>query len=200
MLLIPEFAQVLGVIARKDNTLSAVLRDFWDRGTAQTLSKNSPERATGALVSVLAHITPTELRARLDSTEIANGFANRFVFVAAKRSKLLPRGGSIPVADYSAARAEAQRRARRGAEGHRDGHDRGGLGDLGRRVRATRHSPARARWRDHGRAAPIVRRFALIYALMDERPIVEAERLRASLEMWRYVEQSASIRLRGPPW
>ena len=99
MLLIPEFAQVLGVIARKDNTLSAVLRDFWDRGTAQTLSKNSPERATGALVSVLAHITPTELRARLDSTEIANGFANRFVFVAAKRSKLLPRGGSILVAD-----------------------------------------------------------------------------------------------------
>ena len=48
-------------------------------------------------MSVLAQITPMELTARLDSTEIANGFMNRFVIVAAKRSKFLPRGGNIPL-------------------------------------------------------------------------------------------------------
>jgi hypothetical protein len=44
--LVSEFAQLLAVFARKDNTLSAVLRDLWDRGDAQTTAKNSPERTT----------------------------------------------------------------------------------------------------------------------------------------------------------
>ncbi len=191
MLLIPEFAQVLGVIARKDNTLSAVLRDFWDRGTAQTLSKNSPERATGALVSVLAHITPTELQARLDSTEIANGFANRFVFVAAKRSKLLPRGGSIPAADIQRLGLKlrhALTQARAVTEMDMT-EEAWAIWDNEYERLVTR--PLGLVGAITGRAAPIVRRFALIYALMDERPIVEAEHLRASVEMWRYVEESA---------
>src|SRR6185312_15498206 len=79
-------------------------------------SKNSPERTTGALVSVVAHITPTELRRKLDATEIANGFANRFLFVASTRSKSLPRGGRIPEKDFARLVAElaaACRRARR---------------------------------------------------------------------------------------
>ena len=191
MLLIPEFAQVLGVIARKDNTLSAVLRDFWDRGTAQTLSKNSPERATGALVSVLAHITPTELQACLDSTEIANGFANRFVFVAAKRSKLLPRGGSIPAADIQRLGLKlrhALTQARAVTEMDMT-EEAWAIWDNEYERLVTR--PLGLVGAITGRAAPIVRRFALIYALMDERPIVEAEHLRASVEMWRYVEESA---------
>jgi hypothetical protein len=36
----------------------------------------------------------------------------------------------------------------------------------------------------------MVRRFALIYALLDERLVVDVEHLRAALEMWRYVEES----------
>jgi len=63
--------------------------------TFRTLAKNSPLRATGALVSVLAHVTTEELRRGLTATEVANGFANRFLFVWARRSKLLPEGGSL---------------------------------------------------------------------------------------------------------
>ncbi|HYB28056.1 MAG TPA: hypothetical protein VEF89_15675, partial [Solirubrobacteraceae bacterium] len=87
----------------------------WDRDSAQTLAKNSPERTTGALVSLIAHITPDELRARLDSTEIANGFANRFVYVASRRSKFLPRGGSVSetvLVTLAAAVDDALRQAR----------------------------------------------------------------------------------------
>ena len=41
-----------------------------------------------------------------------------------------------------------------------------------------------------GRAAPIVRRIALVYALLDERSAVHDEHLRAALEVWRYAEES----------
>ena len=63
--------------------------------TLRTLAKNNPATATGAHVSITAHITHEELARALDSTEIANGFANRFVWVCARRSKLLPWGGTV---------------------------------------------------------------------------------------------------------
>jgi len=90
-----EFAQVLKVMGRDGNTLSPVIRDLWDRGDVRTLSKNSPVRATGALVSIVAHVTADELRRGLTGTEVANGFANRFLFVCARRSKQLPEGGDL---------------------------------------------------------------------------------------------------------
>jgi Protein of unknown function (DUF3987) len=191
MVIVPEFAQVLGAISRRDNTLSAVIRDLWDRGDAQTLAKNSPEKTTGALVSILVHVTPVELRSRLDSTEIGNGFANRFLFVASERSKLLPRGGNIPPALIDRLSGDLAR-----AIGHShmltevdmapeawdiwDGIY-GGLttappGLVGAII---------------GRGAPMVRRIALLYALMGERDRVFPEHLLAAVEVWRYVEESA---------
>lgn len=186
----PEFARVLSVITRKDNTVSSTLRDFWDKGNAQTLSKNAPERATGALVSVLAHITPAELRAKLDSTEIANGFANRFLFIAARRSKLLPRGGNTPkgIIDALVPRLrDALEHGRRLAEVDMtetawklwDSH-----------YERLTDRPAGLAGEVTGRAAPIVRRIALVYALLDERSAVHDEHLRAALEVWRYAEES----------
>ena len=90
-----EFAAVLKVATRDGATLSPVLREAWDGKTLRTLAKNSPATATGAHVSITAHITHEELVRGLDSTEIANGFANRFVWVCARRSKLLPWGGTL---------------------------------------------------------------------------------------------------------
>ena len=72
-----------------------MIRDAWDRGDLGTLTKNNPTRATGALVSIVGQITEEELRRRLDRTEMANGFANRFLFVCAKRSRFLPHGGAL---------------------------------------------------------------------------------------------------------
>ena len=90
-----EFAAVLKVATRDGATLSPVLREAWDGKTLRTLAKNSPATATRAHISITAHITHEELARSLDSTEIANGFANRFVWVCARRSKLLPWGGSV---------------------------------------------------------------------------------------------------------
>ncbi len=89
-----EFAQVLRQAARAGNTLSATIRCAWDTGDLMTLTKNDPVVATGAHISLIGHITVEELRAELTQTDSANGFANRFLFMCVKRSKLLPFGGS----------------------------------------------------------------------------------------------------------
>jgi hypothetical protein len=88
-----EFAQVLRQAARAGNTLSATIRAAWDTGALMTLTKNDPVTATGAHISIVGHITVEELRAELTATDSANGFANRYIMMCVKRSKLLPFGG-----------------------------------------------------------------------------------------------------------
>jgi len=95
MIVEPEFAGALAVMERHGNTLSMVIRKAWDGQKLQTMTRNSPLIATGAHISIVGHITEAELRARLTRTDAANGFANRFLFPLVKRSKLLPRGGSL---------------------------------------------------------------------------------------------------------
>ena len=88
-----EFASVLKVAEREGSTLSATIRQAWDSGNLRILNKNSPARATGAHISILGHVTKAELLRYLTSTEAANGFANRFLWVCVRRSKCLPEGG-----------------------------------------------------------------------------------------------------------
>ena len=63
----PEFAGALAVMERHGNTLSPVIRNAWDGHRLQTLTKSSPLKATGAHVSIVAHITEAEVRARADA-------------------------------------------------------------------------------------------------------------------------------------
>jgi hypothetical protein len=90
-----EFANVLKVMTREGNTLSPVIRSAWDSGNLRSMTKNSPARATGAHISIIGHITKDELRRLLTETESANGFGNRFLWLAVRRSKCLPEGGNI---------------------------------------------------------------------------------------------------------
>jgi hypothetical protein len=82
----PEFAQVLKVLAREGNTLSAIVRQAWDGEPLQTIVRNDPLRATGAHIAIVGHITRDEPLRYLTATELANGFANRYLLVAVERS------------------------------------------------------------------------------------------------------------------
>ena len=73
----PEFAQTLKVLAREGNTLSAVVRQAWDGEPLQTIVRNDPLQATNAHIGIVGHITRAELLRYLTATELANGFANR---------------------------------------------------------------------------------------------------------------------------
>ena len=60
------------------------MRLAWDGRRSQRSTKNNPEKATGAHVAVVGHITVDEFRALLDDAAKANGFANRFLVVMAQ--------------------------------------------------------------------------------------------------------------------
>ena len=70
-----------------------MLREAWDwRGSGQTLTRNSPLSATEAHLALIGDITAAESRLSLTTTSIADGFLNRFLFVACRRTQLLPEG------------------------------------------------------------------------------------------------------------
>lgn len=94
-----EFASVLQAMARERNTLSAALRQAWDGHRLSALTKHDAMTATDPHISVIGHITREELRQLLTATDSANGFGNRFLWVAVRRSKYLPEGGDLPATD-----------------------------------------------------------------------------------------------------
>ncbi len=187
----PEFASVLRRMQAESNSLSAVLRQAWDDGNLSTLTRNAPLRATGAHISVVAHITREELIASLTETERANGFANRFLFFLCQRSKCLPEGATVPD-DQLRPLVEALRRvvdfAREAQEVKRDSVARdvwavvypklsqGEPGLLGAVL---------------ARAEAHVLRLSVIYALLDCSPVVRPVHLKAAIGLWDFAAASA---------
>lgn len=189
----PEFASTLRVMKRDGSTLSAIIRQAWDSGNIQTLTKNSPAVATGAHISIIGHITDQELRRELDQADTANGFLNRFLLVFCQRSKCLPDGGSI---DERAMQQIVARVAQ--------------ALDFGRRTFRIRHdADARALWHRvyadlsagspglygaaTSRAEAQVTRLASIYAILDGSALIRTEHLESALAVWDYVTQSTAF-------
>ena len=191
----PEYARVLRVIRRESNTLSAVLRSLWDRGSGGVLTRGAPIRVRGAHLSVLGHITLDELHRELDASDVYGGLLNRHLIGFVHRSpRRLPRGGTLTDED---------------------------LEDLGRRLeRVITVASARgqigwtpsglAAWEAayHGRlniqrpgrlAAALPRaeaqtlRLAITYALLDGASAIDGVHVRAALAVWRYCERSAIV-------
>ena len=187
----PEFASTLRVMEREGSTLSGVIRQAWDTGDLRILTKKSPAIATGGHISIVGHVTREELRRYLGRTEAANGFANRFLWLCVRRSKLLPRGGRLQAADLHPV-LDRLRRAADWARGQQqldcsdaawafwddvyENLSEGRPGLLGAVI---------------SRAEAHVLRLSLIYALLDCTPVIERCHLEAALSLWRYAEASA---------
>jgi hypothetical protein len=188
----PEFAQVMKVLAREGNTLSPVVRNAWDGKRLQTISRNSPLRATGAHIGIIGHITKDELLRYLAATELANGFFNRFLVIAVQRSKLLPLGGHLSGHDLDHVRDHVT-----DALDHAH-HDRPlSFTDAARdqwiaiypQLSAERpgmHGAAIARAEAH------TARLALIYALLDASEQITDRHLTAALAVWTYAQASSA--------
>jgi DNA replicative helicase MCM subunit Mcm2 (Cdc46/Mcm family) len=153
--------------------------------------KNSPAEATKAHISIVGHITRDELRRLLTQTESANGFANRFCWLAVKRSKCLPDGGAIHTVKFEDVVAELQSAV-----------------DFAKDfVEIVRDPEAQNLWRDvyprlseaqpgmsgavTGRAEAQVMRLSAIYALLDKSRVIRPEHHRAAMAVWEYCEKSA---------
>ena len=96
LLIEPEFASVIASCRRETSTLSPTIRNAWDGKTLSTLNKNTPVTASAPHIVMVAHITGTELRKKIDSVEIGNGFLNRFVILHVSRDKLVPHPARTP--------------------------------------------------------------------------------------------------------
>lgn len=185
-----EFGQILKVMTRKENTLSAVIRNAWDGKILATLTKTAPTRATGAHITILGHITPEELIEYLTATDAHNGFANRFLWICVKRSKELPFGGDLEddaILGMGRVLEDTLARAR--------GLGRLALSDEARVAWAGVYGPLTTGEEGIvgtilGRGAPYVLRIAGIYAALDNSERIELPHLDAGLALWGYADAS----------
>jgi hypothetical protein len=186
-----ELASALRVMGRDGSTLSPLIRQAWDTGDLRVLTKNSPAKATGAHISIVGHITRDELLRYLTSTETANGFANRILWVCAKRSQLLPEGGRIDEVDFSGMvqrLSEAANAGQNAGELHRDEAAK----KIWREVYAALSEGKMGMFGSAtSRAEAQVLRLALCYAVLDRAQVIRADHLLAALAVWDYCEASA---------
>ncbi len=189
----PEFARILNVASRDGSTLSLIVRQGWDGGRLAVRSRSATTIADNSHVCVIGHISADELRAKLTQTEVASGFANRFLFVCVRRSKSLPSGGNL---------------------------DDGEVAGLGRRLADTltkvrntgilRRTPAaEALWADLyeqmardepgglleaiiARDSAQMLRLSVTYALMDGARSIDVEHVSAAWALWCYCRASAA--------
>jgi hypothetical protein len=181
MVIEDEFASVLHVMKREGNKIGAVLRQTWDHGNLSSLTK-SPLKATGAHVSIIGHITAEELLSLLSTVDVVNGLANRFLWLAVRRSKVLPFGGeALDLGTFAGRLAEAVAFAR----------------DIGQ---MSWTCDAAEQWKAEyprlttpppgtlgkvlSRAAPHVLRLAMQYALLARNKNIESRYLAAGLALW----------------
>jgi Protein of unknown function (DUF3987) len=85
-----EFANVLQQSKRQGNTLSAALRTSWDGDSIAPATKNSKIAVTDPHIGLIGAITPSELRILIETKDLINGFANRFLFSYLERDRLVP--------------------------------------------------------------------------------------------------------------
>lgn len=187
----PEFSSVLRTAGRDGSTLSELMRRAWDGNDLRTLTRNSPLVATAPHISALGHITRAELLRELNETNQVNGFANRFLFICVRRSKMLPHGGMLADDDVAALARLVER----------------ALDMARKRGRLLRDAEAARVWETvypaltaerpgmfgaiTARAEAHALRFSLLYALLDGAEAIRRPHLEAALAVWEYAEASA---------
>jgi uncharacterized protein DUF3987 len=168
-----------------------VMRNAWDGENLRTMVKHSPHRATNPHISVSGDITLSELSRHLTETEMANGLANRFIWLLARRSKSLPFGGAWHTANL----APLSRKIVRVLE----------FADQD--LRMTWADDARPLWCEAyelltedrlgmfgavtARAEAQTLRLAMLYALADCSREIRRGHIESALAVWEYAEKSA---------
>lgn len=191
MVIEEELAGVLQVMAREGSTLSIAMREAWDGSKMSNLTRHDPFQATDPHISIVAHVTATELARYLTKTEAGNGFANRFLWVCVRRSKLLPSGGG---------QVDLCELGPRFAQAVTYGRSHGPL--------VERDAEAKRMWNavypelttaKPGLVGSIVSRadshtlrLSMIYAMLDRSPYIRPPHLAAALALWKYCEDSAT--------
>ena len=195
-----EFAGAMAQTKREGNTLSMVIRNMWDNGNLDPLTKTCKTTATNAHVGWISHITTTELHARLSESEAFNGFANRILWICARRSKIVPLPEPMDDERLDAIRQQLVERI-----AYFRNQD---------FVKIAMGAEAKKAWVDHyyaaltkdnpglvgcviNRAEAQVARLSMLYCLLDGKATIALDHLEAAVALWRYCEASARFIFHG---
>lgn len=189
-----ELGGTLSAAARFENTLTAILRSAWDGKDLRTLAKNCPTRATAPHISVIGHITLDELKKKLRGDAISNGFANRFLWIFAARTRMLPNGGGLRIEQLSMEIDKLRCAVEHAA----------GMAELMRDAEASEAwAAAYTSWLSVERPGIVGEvtsrmeahavRLSLIYALLDGSPVIRLAHLKAAFAICKYAIRSAEV-------
>ncbi len=194
-----EFGAPLKTFKRDGNTLSAVLRSAWDHGNISPLTKRDRIKTSGAHICIVGHITRKELSHLLEGTEVFNGFANRFLWICARRQKLVPRPKEMNEFVYK----QLVKKFRQLVEHSTKlsciefTENAGRMWDDIYTKKLSADAPG-VLGVVTARAEPQTLRLALIYALLDGATAIDTEHLTAALAFWDYCFHSAAFIFGSP--
>jgi len=188
-----EFGAALSCTKREGNTLSTNIRQAWDHGNIEPLTKSNRIKATRAHICIVTHITNAELQQKMHTTEALNGFGNRMLWVCARRQGFVARPRPMPSDEVEALHnqiIEVVRTAQ--SKDFSSIQFSANTWDLWEEVYPKLSED------HHGYSGAIINRaeaqvvrLSLIYALFDEQSIVEPCHLEAALAFWDYCQDSA---------
>lgn len=186
-----EFASALSCMKREGNTLSTTIRNAWDSGTLEPLTKTSKIKATGAHIGICMHTTIAELHQKLNEVEAFNGFANRIIWCCAQRKKIVPFPEPMPkrrLRGFQERFLKILQKAQSFDEMHFSNEAKG----LWKKIypELSKENPGLFGGVIN-RAEAQVCRLSMIYALLDGSDIINQEHLNAALALWDYCEKSA---------
>jgi len=182
---------------RQGNTLSTILRTAWDGITLEPLTKREKIKATDPHICIVAHVTRRELDELLTTSDLWNGFANRFLWNLVRRRAEVPFPEPMSDDDVTRLATEVARVVEYA-------HSKGGTSSAEMRM----SNSAGDHWaavypeltRDYpgilgavtARAEAQTLRLAMTFALLDGADLVSLQHIECALAFWRYAHDSAS--------
>ncbi|WP_287639488.1 DUF3987 domain-containing protein [Accumulibacter sp.] len=197
-----EFANVLHQAKRDGNTLSAALRDSWDGVSIRPATKTSRLWASNPHISLTGNITPSELLGLMESREMSNGFANRFLIFWAERERIEPFPKPTPRTVVAGLAERTKAVIRFATEGYPENKDSRPMelstdarteyarlyrGELSRLVDGEKVAALLER------RAPMLLRLAMLFALTDETLTIDLPHILAALAWVRFHRDSVKF-------
>ncbi|MEV0533640.1 DUF3987 domain-containing protein [Kitasatospora sp. NPDC050463] len=189
-----EYGVTMARGRREGSSLSGILRQAWN-GEDLAVMNREALHATAPHIAVIGHISPRELRAKMQDAEMAGGTYNRFLPVFVHRNLLDADGKGAPdelINNLATAWKTVLTDARRVGEVQL-------APDAARLWKQDIYPALSENETDDGplaeftaRAAPYAKRAAMVYALLDHTDRIGEHHLRAAWALVRYARASAA--------
>lgn len=192
-----EMAAGLKAVQREGNTLSAIMRTLWDSGDVEPLTKSNRIKTTGAHISVIGHITREELSKLLCTTELFNGFANRFLWCCVRRSKAVPSPRGMSAETVTALAREVRDILEHAHQRSEVKWSQLAETQWARMYESITEDKLGSFGAVTSRAEAQIQRLALIYALIDKAECIDLAHFMAAVAVWSYAKDSARLLFEG---